>query len=227
MVVVEYRGYDNFLDVSSIGSMKILICDDSAVARKSIARTILPINGLQLLEAQDGFEALRVLKEHDIDILFLDLTMPIMSGFEVLESMPLNNYETRVVVMSGDVQKESKKRCLAQGVSGFITKPLEKEQLCSMYQQLGIHYIDRMNKDVSLYITTHIPPSVKFREVANIALGKGAAIIADHLCEFIQLPVPHVGPLSFGELHMMLVDVVEREGGGCGRTALCRWWYSW
>ncbi|MCV5942663.1 hypothetical protein OFN64_38910, partial [Escherichia coli] len=51
----------------------------------------------------------------------------------------------------------------------------------------------------------------KFREIANIALGKGAAIMADHLHAFIQLPVPHVGPLSYGELHMTLVDVIGRD----------------
>ena len=36
--------------------------------------------------------------------------------------------------------------------------------------------------------------------------------MADHLREFIQLPVPHVGPLSYGELHMTLVDVIGRDG---------------
>ncbi|MCV5887273.1 response regulator, partial [Escherichia coli] len=80
-----YNRYDYFFDFSSIGGMKILICDDSAVARKLIARTIVQDTSLHLIEAQDGNEALKILAEQNIDVLFLDLTMPIMDGFEVLE----------------------------------------------------------------------------------------------------------------------------------------------
>lgn len=76
-----YNRYYDFFDVSSIGGMKILICDDSAVARKLIARSIVQDTSLHLIEAQDGYEALNILAEQNIDILFLDLTMPIMDGF--------------------------------------------------------------------------------------------------------------------------------------------------
>ncbi|MDW1843820.1 response regulator, partial [Vibrio sp. Vb0839] len=51
-----YNRYDYFFDFSSIGGMKILICDDSAVARKLIARTIVQDTSLHLIEAQDGNE---------------------------------------------------------------------------------------------------------------------------------------------------------------------------
>ncbi len=209
-----YNRYYYFFDVSSIGGMKILICDDSAVARKLIARSIVQDTSLHLIEAQDGYEALNILAEQNIDILFLDLTMPIMDGFEVLESLPVSHYQTKIVIISGDVQQEAKQRCIELGAQAFIAKPLTEEQVIPLYEQLGLHYAFKPSHsiDPKSQICEEFSSLAKFREIANIALGKGAAIMADHLHEFIQLPVPHVGPLSYGELHMTLVDVVGRDG---------------
>ncbi|WP_045401605.1 response regulator [Vibrio hyugaensis] len=191
--------------------MKILICDDSAVARKLISRSIVHETSLHLIEAQDGYEALTILAEQNIDVLFLDLTMPIMDGFEVLESLPVSNYPTQVVIISGDVQQEAKQRCLDLGAIDFIAKPLSEEQVIPLYETLGLQYAFSSSGNAVPAPEIEITPLAKFREVANIALGKGAAIMADHLHEFIQLPVPHVGPLSYGELHMTLVDVIGRD----------------
>jgi CheY-like chemotaxis protein len=166
---------------------------------------------LHLLEAQDGHEALKILAEQNIDVLFLDLTMPIMDGFEVLESLPVSQHQTKIVIVSGDVQQEAKQRCLDLGAIDFIAKPLSEEQVVPLYESLGLHYAFSSSVDIEPTPNIEITPLSKFREVANIALGKGAAIMADHLREFIQLPVPHVGPLSYGELHMTLVDVIGRD----------------
>lgn len=203
-----------FFDFSSIDGMKILICDDSAIARKLIIRTIVQSTSLQLIEARDGYEALRIIEEQNIDILFLDLTMPIMDGFEVLKSLPVSSYQTQVIIISGDVQQEAKQRCIELGAKAFIAKPLSEEQVVPLYEQLGLQYAFKPVVDLSpeQQVIDELSSLSKFREVANVALGKGAAIMADHLQEFIQLPVPHVGPLSYGELHMTLVDVIRRDG---------------
>ncbi|MGR5239031.1 response regulator [Vibrio alfacsensis] len=191
--------------------MKILICDDSAIARKLISRSIMQDASLHLSEAQDGYEALQILAEQNIDVLFLDLTMPIMGGFEVLKSLPVNKYKTNVVIVSGDVQQEAKQRCLELGAIDFIAKPLAIEQIAPLYERLGFRCSLEMATKPSLNTSNDISSLAKFREVTNIALGKGASIMADHLHEFIHLPVPHVGPLTYGELHMTLADVVGRE----------------
>ena len=68
MELLRYNEYYNFFDFSSIGGMKILICDDSAVARKLISRSIVQDTSLHLLEAQDGHEALKILAEQNIDV---------------------------------------------------------------------------------------------------------------------------------------------------------------
>ncbi len=214
MVMYLHNMYYYFFDFSSIDSMKILICDDSAIARKLIIRTIVQHASMQLIEAQDGYEALKILAEQKIDIMFLDLTMPVLDGFEVLKSLPVSSYQTQIVIISGDVQQEAQQRCIELGAKAFIAKPLSEEQVAPLYEQLGIQYAFKPIVDVTpkQQVFDDLSSLAKFREVANIALGKGASIMADHLQEFIQLPVPHVGPLTYGELHMTLVDVIRRDG---------------
>ncbi|MFM2663693.1 response regulator [Vibrio mediterranei] len=64
--------------------MRILICDDSKVARRSLASFIASSFDGEIIFAENGRQALETMQCDNIDILFLDLTMPEMDGFEVL-----------------------------------------------------------------------------------------------------------------------------------------------
>ncbi|HAS6349467.1 response regulator [Vibrio sp. IRLE0018] len=213
--------------------MKILICDDSAFARKSISRSIVCDNSIHILEAQDGYEALQMMMEQNIDLLFLDLTMPIMDGFELLANLPVSQYHTDVIVVSGDVQQEAKQRCLELGAMAFLCKPFARNEIEPLFAKFGLHFAEPHLKPAA-NPEPKLSAFAKFKEITNIALGKGAAIMADHLNEFIQLPVPSVGPLTYGELCMTMADVIKREGavavsqrfvgGGIhGEALVCLW----
>ncbi|NLS12656.1 response regulator [Vibrio sp. SM6] len=193
--------------------MKILICDDSALARKSILCSIVQTAETELLQAENGREALQLMMEHNIDVLFLDLTMPVMDGFDVLRTLPVSNYHTEVIVVSGDVQRESQQRCLALGAKAFVSKPFRNEEVADLFDALGLQFVGSLERQTPVNhqgATSPISSLAKFRELTNVALGKGAAIISDHMHEFIQLPEPQVGPLTTGELQMTLVDVLNR-----------------
>lgn len=196
--------------------MKVLICDDSSIARKSIARCIASTPDLKLFFAENGLEALSIMKVQDIDILFLDLTMPIMDGFDVLASMPVNNHLTKTVVISGDIQVESRKRCLALGAMAFIGKPFTQDAVEAIFNRLGLVFSSHVKKSKTEENgETSISKDElldRFKELANVALGRGAAVISEHLNELIQLPIPNVGYLSYGELKMTIQDVIYREG---------------
>lgn len=192
--------------------MKILICDDSAVARKSIARSICQSVQNTICFAQDGREALSIISEQNIDLMFLDLTMPVMDGFEVLAALPVSHYPTKVIVVSGDVQQEAKSRCLSLGAYEFVAKPFSNKIIEPIFEDLGLKLHQSRPAIQQDAKPTKEECLAKFKELTNIALGKGAAIMADHLNEFIQLPIPNVGPLSFGELRMAMLDVLQREG---------------
>jgi CheY-like chemotaxis protein len=116
--------------------MNVLICDDSNLARKQVLRS-LPENlshNVQL--AMNGEEALVILREQDIDILFLDLTMPIIDGLGVLQAMKDEQIKLPVFVISADIQPEMQSRVLDLGAKAFIRKPIK---LDTLNEHLSLH----------------------------------------------------------------------------------------
>jgi len=117
-------------------SMNVLICDDSNLARKQVLRSLPEnlSNNVQL--AMNGEEALVILREQDIDILFLDLTMPIIDGLGVLQAMKDEQIKLPVFVISADIQPEMQSRVLDLGAKAFIRKPI---QIDTLNEHLKLH----------------------------------------------------------------------------------------
>ena len=100
----------------------ILIVDDSWLTRRALIGMLSP-EGYQFHEAQNGKEAIEMLKENRYECLILDLLMPEMNGFDVLKEMKKLNVEIPVIVLTADIQDTTKERCLALGAFGFANKP--------------------------------------------------------------------------------------------------------
>ncbi len=188
--------------------MRILICDDSSIARKSLGNCIDTTQNVSILYANDGAQALEILSQQHVDVLFLDITMPVMDGFEVLLALQPVPDSLQVVMVSADIQDKAKQRCFELGAKAFIEKPLHPNSAIPLFHELGIEFCPSRLKQASL---TRVQSIECFREIANIALGSGAATIADHLQEFIQLPVPVVGEITFGEVTMTIQDSLARQ----------------
>jgi len=110
-------------------TISILICDDSNMARKQLKR-ILPQGWADnLLLVKNGQEALDVLCTVKIDLLFLDLTMPVLDGFSVLKIMQSEAMGINTIVISADIQSEAKKMVEAAGALDFIRKPISEDAL--------------------------------------------------------------------------------------------------
>jgi len=107
---------------------KILIVDDSALSRRML-RTILEGGGHTVVEAGDGLSGLERFSIENPDLTLLDLTMPEMTGFDVLEKLHKMDPEARIVVVSADIQQSSLEMVKAAGGKGFINKPLVADDL--------------------------------------------------------------------------------------------------
>ena len=112
---------------------KIVIADDSALARMFIRRC-LEIAGLgdsEFSEANDGVEALQLLKEINADMLVTDLTMPNMNGIELLKrisaSPRLSGLPILVVTSAGN--EEQRKQLYELGATRILSKPLSPPKL--------------------------------------------------------------------------------------------------
>ncbi|MEL7365284.1 MAG: response regulator [Pseudomonadota bacterium] len=190
--------------------MNILVCDDSIIARKSIISRIEPSENLVIHQAEDGQQALDTMTTCNIDVLFLDLTMPVIDGFEVLAAMPVNHYPTEVIVVSGDIQAEAKTRCSDMGAADFIEKPFATSDLISLFHK---YHIPLRSNDISApqQRAKQVDLVAAIREMSNIALGSSAALISQQVGRFIEMPLPNVASLHQSELKMTLQDIVNNS----------------
>jgi CheY-like chemotaxis protein len=82
----------------------ILIVEDDRLIRDAMI-TLLREHGFRVLGAEDGYEAIRLLVEHQVDLLFTDLVIPGISGFELTRQAKLLRRDLRVLYMTGDAQQ--------------------------------------------------------------------------------------------------------------------------
>jgi two-component system chemotaxis response regulator CheY len=106
---------------------KILIVDDSGVARKILKSCLPKDRGFELSEAVDGSEAIKKYQEFSPDVTFMDLTMPVMDGLQALEKIMELDSKALIVVSSADIQKRTVDRVMELGAFMMIKKPPSKE----------------------------------------------------------------------------------------------------
>jgi two-component system chemotaxis response regulator CheY len=116
-------------------SAKVLLVDDSGMARRS-TRRVLEEAGYSVVEAEDGLSALERFAVEKPDVVLLDLVMKGMYGLEVLTKLREMDATARVIVVSADVQTSSRELVQAGGAAGFITKPANATQVVAMVEQV-------------------------------------------------------------------------------------------
>lgn len=116
--------------------MKILIVDDSKLARMGVIKSLKSIEpAAELIQASNGIEAIKAYEEHKPDIVFLDLTMPVMDGFEALKEIIAIDENAQVIIISADIQNEAKQRVLNAGAKNMYPKPINEEKMSQIFQQ--------------------------------------------------------------------------------------------
>ena len=106
---------------------KILIVDDSPVARTIVKKCFPKGHDFALFEASDGKEGLEKFKEIGPDVTLLDLTMPVMDGFEALAEIKKVNSNAVVIVLTSDIQQKTVEKVMALGACMVAPKPPSAE----------------------------------------------------------------------------------------------------
>jgi two-component system phosphate regulon response regulator PhoB len=109
---------------------KVLIADDQESMR-SLIRITLESGHFEILEAADGGSATRVAHEHQPDLVFLDWTMPGLTGIEVCRNLREDprTAGAKIVMVSGRVDVEEQAEGFAAGADDYITKPFSPLEL--------------------------------------------------------------------------------------------------
>lgn len=116
----------------------VLVCDDSNLARKQVMRSLPEAWKVDLQQATNGREALELLRKTNIDVMFLDLTMPDIDGLGVLEGIKALGLSLNVFVISADIQPEMQSRVMDLGARAFLRKPISPDVLTSVLEQHGL-----------------------------------------------------------------------------------------
>ncbi len=115
----------------------ILTVDDSASMRQMVGFTLKAV-GHQVQEAVDGVDGLEKAKEKQYDGFIVDINMPRMDGFELIEELrKLPQYAfTPMLVLTTETSQEKKQRGRAAGATGWIVKPFNPEQLVATLRRV-------------------------------------------------------------------------------------------
>jgi len=119
-------------------STPILICDDSGFARRQMARSLPDAWDVDITFAENGEQAVEYIRQGKGDVVFLDLNMPIMDGYQTMDVIRQEDLPCLVVVVSGDVQPQARERMINLGALDFIRKPIDNEKLTSILTAYGI-----------------------------------------------------------------------------------------
>ncbi len=106
---------------------KILIIDDSSVARKILKSCIPKVPGYEIYEANDGLLGVEKFHEVKPDVTFMDITMPVMDGIEALEAIKKIDENAIVIMCTADIQMQSVNKAMSFGSLTVIKKPPTKE----------------------------------------------------------------------------------------------------
>lgn len=105
----------------------ILLVDDSSLIRKALRRFLNELGYGTIIEAADGTEAVQTVSEQAVDFVFMDVVMDQMNGDEALSEIRKLKPELPVVMLSSVTDYEMVATCKELGISGFIFKPLNKD----------------------------------------------------------------------------------------------------
>ena len=109
---------------------KILIVDDEPNILMALEYT-LKKNNFEVFIARDGEEAIHIAKEKKPDVLVLDIMMPKVDGFEVLEYVKSNSdlQETKVIFLSAKNKEKDIQKGIDKGANAYLTKPFSMKKL--------------------------------------------------------------------------------------------------
>ncbi len=171
--------------------------------------------------AHDGKEALVKLRKHEAELMFLDLNMPEVDGYQVLEQIRKEDLPVMTIVVSGDIQPEARERVKKLGAIDFIKKPTETSTVVRLLMDYGVYrpgdIEDAALQDASLRSTGSTAPEISvslndyLQEISNVAMGRSSDLLARLLRVFVKQPIPKVAFLANSELHMAISSVSDSD----------------
>ena len=153
--------------------MKILIADDEFYARKAMAKKVLQANpDVEIMgDFENGIQVLEYLEEHldEIDVVLTDVKMPEMDGLHLAQYLFEQESQIEVIIISGYNEFEYARKAISFGVSNYLVKPVQKEELREALEKISRgqkKYEEKMQKMM-------IKRTLQFLSIEEIAAHEG------------------------------------------------------
>lgn len=132
-------------------TIKTLIVDDDNIVRTFMVKLIINKFGYDVVQAGNGIEALKVLEHDDPDIVFLDISMPLMNGIEFLSTVRNHaKYKNLpIVAITAHSDKATVKQLVDLGIQDYILKPLSYNETYARLREIISGYKNRITKNRS------------------------------------------------------------------------------
>jgi len=126
--------------------IRVLVADDHSIVRDGLKRILAATSDLQVAgEAASGDEALALVKANDYDVAMLDISMPGLSGIDLIKRLKLERPKLKILVLSMHGESQYAARALKAGAAGYLTKDSASEMLLGALRKVaagGVHIGD-------------------------------------------------------------------------------------
>lgn len=113
----------------------VLIVDDAAFSRRMLRRYV-EADGYKVLEASNGKEAIELVHQYQPNCILVDLLMPEIDGFQLLQILREQGCAIPIAIVSADIQDASRQRGEELGATGFLNKPAKEAEVRQTVRQL-------------------------------------------------------------------------------------------
>ncbi len=174
-----------FAPQPKLKNLRILLAEDN-LTNQMVAVRMLTAAGHSVETAIDGTEALAKVQSEDFDVIFMDISMPVMDGLEaafLIRALPESKNKVPIIAMTANAVVGDRERFLEAGMSRYLPKPIRKSDILAAL--VDIEIFDSKIQDIS---TGYIPsklPLIENSELEKLAEELGADILPVVLRQFI------------------------------------------
>jgi CheY-like chemotaxis protein len=117
-----------------IFSRQVLVADDSVTNQKLI-RILLDRLGLTVVLVDNGQQAVNALETQEFDLIFMDMQMPVMDGYEATQLLRSRSVQTPIIALTAHAMPRDRDKCIEAGCTDYLTKPIDSAQLAEIIEK--------------------------------------------------------------------------------------------
>jgi len=181
----------------------ILVADDSHLVRSIVVQSLR--TEFDVLQAENGRQVLDILQARTVDLLILDLAMPVMDGRETLKLLRKSGNGTPVIVLTGEVRTSVIGEVLMEGVEDYVLKPVTPAEIrrkVRVVLKLETEEINRPESDILLVdpvpvvakkLKRHLPKDIEIRQASDFSAAVEACRAYQFKVILVDMQMPEIG----------------------------------